>query len=92
MGWRYYPPNSQTTIKKCIVEPSDCRDLESEASRAVFNHAKMRRKAHSCGEIVLENGVDIVDGCNDEVAAGETGAVVTEPSRKISNLPILIQF
>jgi len=52
----------------------------------------MRRKAHSCGEIVLENGVDIVDGCNDEVAAGETGAVVTEPSRKISNLPILIQF
>ena len=48
----------------------------------------MRGKANSCGEIVLEDGVDIVDGGNDDMAASETDVVVSEPLRKISILPI----
>ena len=41
------------------------------------SRTKRRRKANSNGEIVLEDGDDIVDDSNNEMAAGEKDVVAT---------------
>ena len=73
------PPDRQTSLNKCSVEPFDHRDPGSKASSPVASRTRLRRKPAAGGEKGLKDGGDLVEDVGREGSTEATGVVATLP-------------